>query len=302
MASSDRRQHTSSEHCQHDLCRSETLHATFPEPQDDPKPIRLWSASGGMDENESSSAATSRADSVEQDSLAANVDLRERTFQRRCSMPVSSSPYHRRHSTRDQSVNYVVAGLKETYPQSLLAPYDIEPEFWRRFIQAVNAALSEFPAWKSLHELTAGRQRRRFSFDATMSAASSDRRSRSVWWTDDTCGASGREQAEKLLRWWNEDYFKQKGCWITLGFQRDDIPTAASNGGEESVCDPTTSNPPILEVDSDSGEPSSAAREPIVLSSSPTTISNSNSSLKRPGLDVGGSGSTLKPFLTIYPL
>ncbi|KAI9597877.1 hypothetical protein BDF19DRAFT_432918 [Syncephalis fuscata] len=204
-----------------------------------------------------------------------------------------------------QSIDYVVAGLNETYPQHLLAPYHIEPAFWKRFIQAMNAALSEFPAWKNPQELTAGRQRRRFSFDATMSAASA---ARSVWWTDDTCGASGRDRAEKVLRWWNEDYFKQKGCWITLGFHRDDMPTTATNNtttasdqnNNQSVC--KTASTQFMDYDymkQRQQMESKSTQQPVILSVSPSPVSNANYDK---GCDNINGNSTLKPFLTIHPI
>ncbi|RKP27645.1 hypothetical protein SYNPS1DRAFT_26711 [Syncephalis pseudoplumigaleata] len=315
---------------QHDLCRSENQAATFPEPQQGPKPIRLWSTREAVqedDENEGedvnapspspiSDTETATATATETPTTTTTHAVSPR--RRRASMPgttstavaeqaASSSPPSSPHRPRRrQSMHrYVVAGLSKDYPERLLAPYRIEPAFWQRFIAAINAALSEFPAWKNPQELAAGRRRRRFSFDASMSAASP--RGNRVWWTDDTCGASGRDRAEKVLRWWNEDYFRHKGCWITLGFHRDDVPSSARNDGEESVCDVTSGQSIEDTIHAEQkrratmASVADAIRSSSARDASAHAADTSITATAAPN-DNGGGNSTLKPFLTVRPI
>jgi hypothetical protein len=198
--------------------------------------------------------------------------------------------------------------LSKVYPEQLLAPYNIEPAFWQRFIAAVNAALSEFPSWKDPRELTTSRRRRRFSFDARMSSFAHD--GEPVWWTDDISGASGRDRAEKVLRWWNEDYFKHKGCWITLGFHRDDVPSSVQDDGEESVCDVTS----VRSIE-DNIHDEQVKR--ALISSNDNDAPHTSMLMDRPQVSYSldkkycgngiitehaGGNSTLKPFLTVYPI
>ncbi|KAI8055254.1 hypothetical protein BDF22DRAFT_654163 [Syncephalis plumigaleata] len=289
--------------------------STFPEPQKGPEPIRLWSTSGAMGEDNDNDNGKDIADNSQRNNNGTRQyrSSRQRDYGRRVSM--SDAPDSRAGSTsignrsrRRQSVHrYVVAGLSKTYPEQLLAPYKIEPAFWQRFVAAVNAALSEFPAWKDPHELATSRRRRRFSFDASMSSSAHD--GGLVWWTDDISGASGRDRAEKVLRWWNEDYFKHKGCWITLGFHRDDVPSSMQNDGEESVCDVTSGQ--SLE--------DNIRNEQIRRASIPSSDADQNISMltdqqrEPPSLDkrysgngnvaeYAGGNSTLKPFLTVHPI
>jgi hypothetical protein len=156
-----------------------------------------------------------------------------------------------------------VAGLDADYPEELLKPYQIAPAVWKRFIQAMNAALSEFPSWKDPRELTAASDRR-FSFDAGLSVESGA----TSLWTDETTGERGRHRAERVLQWWNDDYFAAQGCNVRLGFRRDEI---AGGPADDNIPDTADGVPTPEKSDSTSAAGTTAI-------------------------------STLKPFLTVRPI
>lgn len=250
-----------------DLCVTKEQHYVFPEPHTRPKPIKLWSASTPLNKEASKQEADRRitaspeAMGTEQQPNRQSPDAAETpTWSRFRRMSLSNLPTISQE--KKPSVNYLVAGLDVDYPEELLKPYQIAPAVWRRFIQAMNAALSEFPSWKDPRELTAARDHR-FSFDAGLSAASGA----TSLWMDETMGERGRHRAERVLQWWNDDYFAAQGCNVRLGFRRDEI----AGPRDENVVDAADRAPT-----SEASDTTSTAADTIV--------------------------STLKPFLTVRPI
>ncbi|KAI0217338.1 hypothetical protein L0F63_002154 [Massospora cicadina] len=112
---------------------------------------------------------------------------------------------------RRKSTSYAVPGLSYDYPADVLSSFDIPQPFWNKFVAAVNAALSEFPSWKDPNSV---RHKRGLSFsegDHEVVCFSSH-------------DPSQINQADRVLKWWNDDYFKEKGCEVKLDFVHSKVP------------------------------------------------------------------------------
>ncbi|KAK9709809.1 hypothetical protein K7432_008791 [Basidiobolus ranarum] len=117
------------------------------------------------------------------------------------------SPMERKQRRKVRSASLAVAGLDPSYPSELLQDYDIPAPFWSRFIQALNAALSELPAFKDPKTLN-----RKLSHSHTYGTRRPSLTSERTQIT----------KAEQVLNWWNEDFFHEKGCQFNLGFEAID--------------------------------------------------------------------------------
>ncbi|ORX97220.1 hypothetical protein K493DRAFT_370033 [Basidiobolus meristosporus CBS 931.73] len=141
-----------------------------------PKPLPVWSA-------------------ISNDLVEDSADERELA---------RMSPTERKQRRKIRSASLAVPGLDPSYPSELLQDYDIPAPFWSRFIQALNAALSELPASKDPKTLSRKR---------SQSFTHGDRR------PSLTSERTQVTKAEQVLNWWNEDFFQEKGCRFNLGFE-----------------------------------------------------------------------------------
>ncbi|KAJ9075382.1 hypothetical protein DSO57_1036685 [Entomophthora muscae] len=106
---------------------------------------------------------------------------------------------------RRKSTTYAVPGLSYDYPVEILDSFDIPQPFWNKFVAALNAALSEFPSWKDPNSV---RRKRGLSFSEGDHEV--------------VCFSSHEpaqiNHADRVLKWWNDDYFNEKGCEVKLDF------------------------------------------------------------------------------------
>ncbi|ORY06629.1 hypothetical protein K493DRAFT_310555 [Basidiobolus meristosporus CBS 931.73] len=133
---------------------------------------------------------------------ATNKNLADDSADERELAVLSASERKQRRKVRSASL--AVAGLDPSYPSELLQDYDIPAPFWSRFIQALNAALSELPASKD--PKTLNRMKSRPHADNNRRPSLTSERIQVT-------------KAEQVLNWWNEDFFQERGCRLNLSFE-----------------------------------------------------------------------------------